>query len=221
MSQWQVKVGVFVGLLAAGTLTAVDRASSAPPPAHDRHLGGPASMPRPAAEAGWDADSAGVAAGIHEIIRTRVDGLDVVAYRVTVTGFAAGQRMQVWMRRQSGVVQFLADDVTANLDGMLVSQADSTEAFFVLAADYAPGESFDLAVLNADRTVRAFARAVPFPAAAQAPATGSTPGPASAPEVPGEPHPGSPGPASSPASAWDVEAALPEPTPGQVFTEPF
>jgi hypothetical protein len=165
MRAWRVAVvGSFAVLVVAGALIPVGRAWSASPPAHDRHpVGAPLAL-RSTADADWGAGSAGVSAAVHEIIRTRVDGMAVVVYRVTVSGFSAGQPIQVWMRRQSGVVQFLADDVTANLNGVLVSHTDSTQAFFVLAADYAAGEPFDLAIINADRTIRAFTRAVPFPA---------------------------------------------------------
>jgi hypothetical protein len=118
---------------------------------------------RAAAASGWGASTAGVSAWTREVLRTRVDRTDLVVYRVQVSGFVAGQPIQVWMRRRSGVVQLLTGDATPNQEGLLVSRADPGEAFLVLAPAYARNEPFELAIVTADQTVRAFTRAVPVP----------------------------------------------------------
>jgi hypothetical protein len=152
-----VNVGI-LGLAAlASTLLVVDTA--APAAGRPRDVD---QSPRPIPGSSWTTGTVGASAAVQELVRTHVDGTTAVLYRVRVAGFGMGQRVHVWMRRQTGVVQFLADDVTANTNGVLVSGDDPTEAFLVLAVAYAAGEPFDLAILSADQRVCAFARAVPF-----------------------------------------------------------
>jgi hypothetical protein len=150
-----------LGLLA---LFAVAGATLAAAPVQDSRPERRALVADPAADAAWPAGTAGAAAAVREVVRTRVEAATAVAYTVTVSGFVPGQRVHVWMRRPDGVVQFLADDVTASRSGLLVSHIESREPFLVLAVEYAVGEAFDLAIVSADRTVRAVARGMPFPA---------------------------------------------------------
>jgi len=115
------------------------------------------------ATVGWGTTTPGVSAAVHEIIRARVRDADVVVYHVRAQGFVPGQPLQVWIRRESGVVRLLTDDVTPSRSGIVVLRTDATQAFAVIAADYDKGEPLEIGVLNAAQALRAFTRVVPNP----------------------------------------------------------
>ena len=118
---------------------------------------------------------------LEELDRKKVKGWTEVTYRLRTGGFPAGKQYTVWALPSVWATAFrLTTGFVANDSGSLVCGAkpadykgppdwcpaptESVEKKLRLDADrYYKGEAIGFAVISTDGTVRAFARAIPFP----------------------------------------------------------
>jgi hypothetical protein len=116
-------------------------------------------MPAPG---GWGVNSAGVTVVLAEVERALVDQRPLVVYRIRASGFRLADPLQVWTLRGNGAVELVAKGVVMDPTGVVVSPADGAP-LDLLATGHTKGEALELAVLNADQSLRAFAKVIPFP----------------------------------------------------------
>ncbi len=98
---------------------------------------------------------------------TTPNGTTKVTYFLRVSGFPTGKTFKLWVKPFGSSPESLSDVVGefyVDPSGKLVSQEGGDLGQISLSApSYAKGEPYEVALISTDQTIKAFAKAIPFP----------------------------------------------------------
>ena len=101
---------------------------------------------------------------LQELGRGTKDGKQVVQYRLVGSGFPQGKSYKVWFRNVGASPSAWKLDFYVDNSGELIGNDGPALAAITLnAAHFAKGEPLEAMVISTDQTVKAFAKAIPFP----------------------------------------------------------
>jgi hypothetical protein len=116
------------------------------------------------AEWGPDYASPGLTLSLDEVNRTGEPGETQVGYSLTTTGVPPGDDYSLWrLDLGSNEPWQWAESVTVDDDGAVTVHSENQEYSSVAAVGFVRGQRFQVALMNADESIRVFASVFPFP----------------------------------------------------------
>ncbi len=127
-------------------------------------LAGCAPMVQPADKWGSRYATPGVHLTLLEVKRTVLDSETEVTYKVQASGFPKGKTYTLWQTFTEGATKPLLSGFYVDDSGQLISEQKlPLEQVPLRLRNFVDGERLEYGLISTDQTVRAFAKAVPFP----------------------------------------------------------